>query len=163
MTQERTPISPERAARNGRIVMSICAVFFALFAAALGAYALNSHQDYAVRTSPPGGRTTEVVVDEVKTGRHCSANGKTSSCSPEYTLAYVVGGQPHTTAVRIHLHDGDEVHAFEGSDGHWYVTEDPGFGNSRVAWMFYAAGAAAFLIVALLCLRSWAKIRKRTA
>ena len=162
MTEKRPPVSPERAARNGRIVLAICAGVFALFAAGLGAYAAHSHQDYAARTSPPGGRTTSVVVDEVTTGRHCSANGQSTNCSPEYTLAYAVDGARHSTPVRIHLHPGDRVHAFEGSDGHWYVTEDPGFGNSRVAWMIYAAAALAFFVGALLCLRSRAKIPKPT-
>jgi len=162
MAEKQSPVSPERAARGNRIVLAICAVFFALSAAGLGAYAAHSHQDYAIRTSPPGGRTTTVVVDQVTTGRNCSTSGKSPNCSPEYTLAYAVGGARHSTPVRIHLHAGDRVHAFEGSDGHWYVTEDPGFGNSQVAWMIYAAAAAAFLVGALLCLRSRAKIPKPT-
>ena len=161
MTEEQLPrVSPEQAARRGRMVLGICAVFFALSAAALGAYAVNQHQDYAVRTSPPGGHTTEVAVDEVTTGRYCSSNGKTSNCSDEYTLEYTVDGDRHTTAIRKHLHAGDQVHAFKGSDGHWYVTEDPGFGNSKVAWILYAVGGAAFFVGALLCLRSMMKTRK---
>jgi hypothetical protein len=160
--EPKPKMSPERQARNNRVVLAICAVFFALFAAALGAYAVNQHADYQVRTSPPGGKTTEVVVDEVTTGRFCSATGKTSNCSPEYTLVYAVDGERHTTAIRKHLHPGDRVHAFKGSDGKWYVTEDPGFGNSRVAWMFFAGGGALALIFALLCVRSWWKIPKPT-
>lgn len=54
------------------------------------------------------------------------------------------------------------MHAFEGSDGKWYVTEDPGFGNSRVAWMIYAGGGGLALIAAILCVRSWRKIPKPT-
>jgi hypothetical protein len=162
VTEKTPPVSPERAARNGRIVMAICIGFFGLFAAGLGAYAVHSYRDYAVRTSPPGGQTTEVVVDEVTTGRYCASNGQGSNCSPEYTLSYAVDGTLHTTTVRIHLHTGDQVHAFEGSDGHWYVTEDPGFGNSRVAWMIWSAAAVGSFFFALLCLRSWLKIPKPT-
>jgi hypothetical protein len=101
-----------------------------------------------------------VKVDQVTTGRFCSSSGKTTNCSPEYTLAYAVDDAHHTTPVRKHLHAGDRVHAFKGSDGHWYVTEDPGFGNSSVAWMFYSGGGVAFLVGAVLCLRSRAKIPK---
>lgn len=159
---ERPKISPERAARNNRIVMVICTVFFAVLAVAFGAYAYHQHEDYAVRTTPPGGRTTEVVVDDVETGRHCQSSGTSSHCSPEYTLEYVVDGERHTTPIRKHLRSGTRVHAFKGSDGKWYVTEDPGFGNSRVAWMFYAGGGAMALIAAILCVSSWRKIPKPT-
>jgi len=160
MTEEKPKVSPERAARTGRMVLAICAVFFALFAAALGAYAVNQYRDYAVRTSPPGDRTTEVEIDEVTVGEHCSSSGKNVHCSPEYTLTYVVDGERHTTPIRKKLQAGDQVHAFEGSDGNWYVTEDPGFGNSQVAWMFYAGGGAASLVFALFCLRSRRKLPK---
>jgi hypothetical protein len=163
MTEEKPRVTPEQAARQaarGRIVLGICAVFFALFAVALGAYAVNQHQDWAVRTSPPGGHTTTVPIDEVTTGQNCSTNGKTTNCSPEYTLTYVVDGDRHSTAIRKHLHPGDRVHAFKGSNGHWYVTEDPGFGNSRVAWMIYAGSAVAVFVLALLCLRSRLKMPK---
>jgi len=162
VTEERPQISPERAARNGRIVLGICAGFFGIFAAALGGYAVHSRHDFAVRTSPPGGQTTEVVVDQVATGQFCSNSAKVSSCSPEYTLSYTVDGARHTTAVRIHLLPGNQVHAFEGSDGRWYVTEDPGFGNSRVAWMVWSAAAVGSLVCALLCLRSWFRKPKPT-
>jgi hypothetical protein len=162
MTEEKPQVSPERAARTGRMVLAICAVFFALFAAALGAYAVFQFHDYAVRTSPPGDRTTAVEIEDVTEGEHCSSSGKNIRCSPEYTLAYVVDGERHTTPVRKELEVGDTVHAFEGSDGRWYVTEDPGFGNSRVAWMFYAGGGAVSLVLALLCLRSRAKVPKPT-
>jgi hypothetical protein len=158
--QPKPKMSPGRQARANRMVLGICAVLFALFAIVLGAYGANQRADYRVRTSPPGGHTTEVVVDEVTTGRYCSSNGKTSNCSDEYTLAYEVDGARHTTPIRKHLHPGDTVHAFKGSDGKWYVTEDPGFGNSKVAWMIWAAFAAASLIFALFCLRGRWKIPK---
>jgi hypothetical protein len=162
MTEEvaepKPKISPEQQARNNRIALAVCAVFFALTAVAFGAYAVNQHKDFAVRTSPPGGETTEVVVDEVSEGSYCSSTGKSSNCSPEYTLAYSVDGDRHTTPIRKHLHAGDRVHAFKGSDGTWYVTEDPGFGNSRYAWTFFAGAGAVSLAIALLCLRSRRKI-----
>jgi len=44
---------------------------------------------------------------------------------------FAVDGVRHTTPVRIHIKPGNEVHVFQGSNGHWYVTEDPGFGNFR--------------------------------
>ena len=161
MTEEpvkpKPKMSPERQAQLNRRVAAICAVFFALLAVVFGAYSFHQHEDYAVRTSPPEGKTTEVVVDEVTEGRFCSSSNSSSNCSPEYTLAYEVDGDRHTTPIRKELDAGDTVHAFEGSDGKWYVTEDPGFGNSRVAWMFYALGGLASLIFALLCVRSWWK------
>jgi hypothetical protein len=162
MTEEtpKPKISPERLARNNRIVLVSCVVFFALLAIAFGAYSFNQHEDYAVRTSPPGGETTEVVVDEVTEGRFCSSSNGHSNCSPEYTLAYEVDGDRHTTAIGEELHEGDTVHAFEGSNGKWYVTEDPGFGNSEIAWMIWAALGAASLIGALLCVRAWWKLPK---
>jgi len=162
MSEDKPKMSPERQARANRMVLLVCAVFFALFALALGAYAANQYQDYHVRTSPPGGKTTEVTVDEVTTGRFCSSTNSRTNCSDEYTLAYQVDGARHTTAIRKHLKAGDRVHAFKGSDGKWYVTEDPGFGNSKVAWMLYGAGGAASLIAALLCVRSRLKIPKPT-
>jgi hypothetical protein len=160
---EKTPkpeISPERQARNNRIALNICAVFFALTAVAFGAYAYNQYEDYEVRTSPPGGRTAEVAVDEVTEGRFCSASNGHSNCSPEYTLAYEVDGERHTTPIREELDVGDTVHAFEGSDGKWYVTEDPGFGNSRVAWMVFAGFGVVGLVIALLCIRARLRIPK---
>lgn len=153
---KRPPISPERAARNGRRALLICFVFFLGAAAALGAYAWHSHQDWTARTSPPGGRTTEAVIEHVTQGRNCAG----SNCSDEWELAYSVDGVEHTTTVRIHLHAGQTVHAFKGSNGHWYVTEDPGFGNSRVAWVLWAVFGAASLGFALFCLRGWRRIPK---
>ena len=159
MTEEptarnRPPISPERAGRNNRRALLICFVFFLGVAAALGAYAWHSHQDWTARTSPPGGRTAEAVIEHVTQGRDCAG----SSCSDEWELTYTVDGARHTTWVRIHLHAGETVHAFEGSDGHWHVTEDPGFGNSRVAWVVWAVFGAASLALALLCLRNWRRL-----
>ena len=156
MTEEQppvAPVTPERAARNNRIVLTVCAVFFALCAVGVGAYAVASYQDYAVRTSPPGGRTTEVEVESVAVGQFCSSGGKSTNCSPEYSLTYTVDGTKHTTPVREELDVGDQVHAFEGSDGKWYVTEDPGFGNWKFAWMIWSAFALASLVMALFCLR----------
>jgi hypothetical protein len=152
-----TPVPPERAARSNRIVLTVCAAFFALCAIGVGAYAVHSYQDYAVRTSPPGGRTTTVPVDSVAIGQFCASSGKSTNCSPEYTLTYSVDGAAHSTAVRKELHVGDKVHAFEGSDGKWYVTEDPGFGNWKYAWMIWAGAAVGSLALALLCLRGRAK------
>lgn len=154
------PVTPERAARSNRIVLTVCAVFFALCAIGLGAYAVPSYQDYAVRTSPPGGRTTAVSVDRVGVGQFCTSSNKTTNCSPEYSLTYVVDGTAHTTAVREEIHVGDQVHAFEGSDGKWYVTEDPGFGNWKYAWMVWSGAAVGSLALALLCLRGRAKAAK---
>jgi hypothetical protein len=62
--------------------------------------------------------------------------------------------------VRIHLHAGETVHAFRGSNGHWYVTEDPGFGNSRVAWVIWAVFGAGAFVLALFCLRGRLKMRR---
>jgi hypothetical protein len=161
MTQEpgapkRPPISPERAARNNRVALLICTVFFAVAGVGLLAYAAHSHQDWTTRTSPPGGRTTEAVIEHVTQGRDCAG----SNCSDEWELTYTVDGARHTTWVRIHLHAGETVHAFRGSNGHWYVTEDPGFGNSRFAWVIWAAFGAAALVVAAICLRARMKIPK---
>jgi hypothetical protein len=160
MGDRRPKASPEQLARRARIVLAGCVVFLFLLGAAFMAYAWDSHHDYSVRTSPPGGVTTTVVVDEVTTGRFCSATGKTSNCSPEYTLTYVVDQETHRTAMRKHLHAGVEVHAFEGSDGKWYVTEDPGFGNSSVAWVVWAAIGAAAIVIGLLCVRARMKVPK---
>lgn len=158
VTGKRPPISPERAARNNRVALLICTVFFTLAGAGLLAYAEHSHQDWTARTSPPGGRTTEAVVDEVTQGRSCAG----SNCSDEWELTYTVDGDTHTTSVRIHIHPGDTVHAFRGSDGRWHVTEDPGFGNSRVAWVIWAVFGAGCLVMALFCLRARRKIPKPT-
>ena len=167
MTEEnpkpKPKMSPERQAEVNRKVLVICAAFFALMAVAFGAYAYNQHEDYEVRTTPPDGKTTEAVVDQVQVGDYCSSSGKSTNCSPEYTLIYQVDGDRHTTAIRKHLHTGDTVHAFQGSDGKWYVTEDPGFGNSKIAWMIWSAGALASLIAALLCVRSWRRIHPAQA
>jgi len=160
MSDARPKRSPEQIARNNRIVLAVCVVFFLLLGAGIAAYAVNSYRDYHVRTTPPGGETTVVVVDEVTEGTFCSSNGKSSNCSPEYTLSYVVDGEQHETKVRDHLQVGDEVHAFEGTDGRWYVTEDPGFGNSEYAWAIWAALAAATAIFGLVCLRAWRKSPK---
>jgi hypothetical protein len=154
--------SPERVARTNRLVLGICTVFFAVAALCFGAYALHSHQDYAVRTAPPDGETTAVVVDQVTEGRHCASTGRSTNCSPEYTLEYVVDGERHETAIRERMEPGDRVHAFKGSDGRWYVTEDPGFGNSRWAWTFYAGAGVAFLLLAAVCVRARLRIPKPT-
>jgi hypothetical protein len=161
MTEEQTPaapkFTPEQVARRTRIFLLVLAGLSLLFALALGGYGWNQHQDYAARTSPPGGRTTAVTVDEVTEGRFCSASNKTSNCSPEYTLSYVVDGERHTTPIRKHLDAGDEVHAFQGSDGKWYVTEDAGFGNSRMAWLVWMGLGLLPLGFAVYLLRSWRK------
>ena len=153
---DRPKPSPEQLARRGRVTLLVCTAFMFLLGAVFAAYAWDQHDDYGVRTSPPGGITTSVVVDEVTTGRHCA----TSNCSPEYTLTYVVDGETHQTSIRKLVHAGDEVHAFQGSDGKWYVTEDPGFGNSRFAWIIWAAIGAGSFVFGLLCLRSRKKIAK---
>jgi hypothetical protein len=158
MAELRPKPTPEQMARRARITWVVLAVFMFLVGGGFAAAAWHDHQDYAVRTSPPGGRTTTVPVDEVTTGRHCA----TSNCAPEYTLVYVVDGATHSTAVRKHLHPGDEVHAFQGSDDKWYVTEDPGFGNSRLAWVIWAAIGAGAIVIGLLCLRSRRKVPKPT-
>ena len=158
VAKERAPLTPEQVARNNRVALAICTVFFGLAAVTLGAYAFYSHQDYAARTTPPGGRTTVVTVDDVQVGRSCT--GRSGSCSPEYTLGYTVDGVRHTTPVRIDLHAGDQVHAFRGTNGHWYVTEDPGFGNSSVAWLIWAGAAVGALAFALVCARGWARYRR---
>ncbi len=156
------PVSPERAARSNRIVLTVCAVFFALGAIGVGAYAVHSYQDYAVRTSPPGGKTTEVSVENVAIGQYCTSSNKTTNCSPEYTLTYFIDATAHKTAVRKEIHVGDQVHAFEGSDGKWYVTEDPGFGNWKYAWMVWSAAALGSLVLALFCLRGRSRAVART-
>jgi hypothetical protein len=162
VSEEKPPVPAERAARNNRIVLVACAVFFGLCAVGVAAYAVHSYRDYAVRTSPPDGRTTEVPVEQVTTGRHCSSGGKSTNCSPEYSLTYTVDGEQHTTPVRIEIPAGELVHAFEGSDGRWYVTEDPGFGNSRFAWLIWGAFAGGALLLALLCVRGLMKSPKPT-
>jgi hypothetical protein len=156
MTEAGPSVPPKAAGRNNRIALVICALFFVLCGAGLFAYAAHSHQDWTDRTSPPGGRTAEAVVEEVTAGRDCAG----SNCADEWELAYSVDGVRHTTFVRIHLHTGDTVHAFEGADGHWHVTEDPGFGNSRFAWVIWAAFGAGALVLALFCVRAWAKTPK---
>ena len=156
MTEARPPVSPKQAGRNNRIALVICSLFFVLAALGIFAYAAHSHQDWIDRTTPPGGHTTEAVVDEVTAGRDCAG----SNCSDEWELAYSVDGVRHTTEVRIHLHPGDRVHAFEGADGHWHVTEDPGFGNSRFAWVIWGAFGAGSLVLALLCVRAWRRTPK---
>jgi hypothetical protein len=158
MAEARQKPSPEQLAGRARIAWVVCAAFMFLVGAGFAAAAWHDYQDYSVRTSPPGGRTTTVVVDEVTTGGHCAS----SSCAPEYTLTYVVDGVSHQTSIRDHLHPGDEVHAFKGSDGKWYVTEDPGFGNSRAAWVIWAAIASAAVVVGVVCLRSRMKVPKPT-
>lgn len=156
MSEVRPKPSPEQLARRGRISLVVCAVFMFVVGAGFAAFAWVDHHDYGVRTSPPGGRTTTVTVGAVTSDSHCA----TSSCAPEYTLTYVVDGATHQSAVRKHLHVGDEVHAFNGSDGKWYVTEDPGFGNSRWSWVIWAAIGVAASVIGLLCLRARRKLPK---
>ena len=156
MAEVRPKPSPEQLASRARIAWVVCAVFMFLVGGGFAAFAWHDFHDYSVRTSPPGGRTTTVVVDEVTTGRHCA----TSNCAPEYTLTYVVNGESHQTSIREQVHPGDEVHAFKGSDGNWYVTEDPGFGNSRFAWIIWAAIAAGSIVIGVMCLRSRMKVPK---
>ena len=156
MAEVRPKPSPEQLAGRARIAWVVCAVFMFLVGGGFAAFAWHDFHDYSVRTSPPGGRTTTVVVDEVTTGRHCA----TSNCAPEYTLTYVVNGESHQTSIREQVHPGDEVHAFKGSDGKWYVREDPGFGNSRFAWIIWAAIAAGSIVIGVMCLRSRMKVPK---
>jgi hypothetical protein len=158
MAEARPKPSPEDLAGRARIAWLVCAAFMFLVGGGFVVWAWSDYHDYSVRTSPPGGRTTTVVVDEVTTGRHCAS----SNCAPEYTLTYVVHGVSHQTSIRDHLRPGDEVHAFEGSDGKWYVTEDPGFGNSKAAWVIWAAIATGSIAVGVTCLRSRMKVPKPT-
>lgn len=158
---KKPPPSPEKVARNNRIVLAACSVFFVLAGLGLGAYAVNQYHDWHVRTTPPGGHTTATTVDEVDIGQNCTANGKTANCSTEYTLHFLVDGDYHTTPIRHHLHVGDTVHAFKGSDGKWYVTEDTGFGNSKYAWVIWAAFGGASIFLGLVCLRGWLRMRKK--